>query len=54
MTRLLLGDPVHGPGRELKDFPWPFPPERLTALRDQARSVLTESLDRALPELLAK
>ncbi len=54
VTRLLVGSPVHGPGRELADFPWPPPPERLTGLRDQARSLLAESLDRALPELLAR
>jgi hypothetical protein len=54
MTKLLVGNPVHGPGRELADFPWPPPPERLTGLRDQARSLLAESLDRVLPDLLAK
>jgi hypothetical protein len=54
VTKLLVGNPVHGPGRELADFPWPPPPERLTGLRDQTRSLLAESLDRALPELLAR
>ncbi|HEX4410454.1 MAG TPA: hypothetical protein VH206_16895 [Xanthobacteraceae bacterium] len=53
-TRLLGMNPVHGPSRELKDFPWPPPPEKLTSLRDQVRALLAESLDKALPEMLAK
>ena len=45
--------PIHGPGRELKDFPWPPAPDAITGLRDQTRALLGESLDKVLPKLLA-
>jgi hypothetical protein len=46
---------VRGPNRELKDFEWPDnkPEAVVAAARDTARAVLSESLDRALPDLLA-
>ena len=45
--------PIHGPGRELKDFPWPPAPDAITGLREPARALLGESLDKVLPKLLA-
>jgi hypothetical protein len=45
--------PIHGPGRELKDFPWPPAPDAITGLRDPTRALLGESLDKVLPKLLA-
>jgi hypothetical protein len=46
-------DPVRGPNRKLESFAWPPTSQALTGLREQARSLLAESLDKALPELLA-
>lgn len=46
---------MRGPTRKLdKDFAWPPTPQAVMALREQARSLLAESLDKALPELLAQ
>jgi hypothetical protein len=50
----LLGmNPLRGPNREYKDFPWPPAPDAVTALRDPTRALLAASLDKVLPELLA-
>lgn len=51
---LLLTNPVHGPSRELKDLSWPLAPGAVMGLRDSVRSLLAESLDKVLPELLAQ
>jgi hypothetical protein len=48
-------EPVRGPTRKLdKGFAWPPTPQAVMGLREQARSLLAESLDKALPELLAQ
>jgi hypothetical protein len=44
---------LRGPGYELKDFSWPPTPDAITGLRDRTRTLLAESLDKVLPELLA-
>ena len=44
---------LRGPGYELKDFSWPPTPDAITGLPDRTRTLLAESLDKALPELLA-
>ena len=55
LTALTATDPVRGPTRKLdKSFAWPPTPQAVMGLREQARSLLAESLDKALPELLAQ
>ena len=44
---------LRGPNRQLDKFAWPPAPEAVMGLRDSARSLLTESLDKGLPALLA-
>jgi hypothetical protein len=44
---------LRGPGYQLKDFSWPPTADAITGLRDPTRTLLAESLDKALPELLA-
>ena len=53
VNSLLHPFPIHGPGRELKDFPWPPAPDAVMGLRDQTRALLAASLDEVLPKLLA-
>jgi hypothetical protein len=50
---LLRTSPIRGPIRELKDFSWPPAPDTDLGLRDATRALLAQSLDKALPELLA-
>jgi hypothetical protein len=50
----MFGTGIRGPSREMKGLPWPPAPDTMTTLRDDARSLLSESLDKALPELLAE
>ncbi len=50
---LLRTSPIRGPIRELKDFSWPPAPDTDSGLRDATRALLAQSLDKALPELLA-
>jgi hypothetical protein len=54
LASALLTDPMRGPHRQLENFAWPPTPEAVTGLRDQARSLLADSLDRVLPALLAR
>jgi hypothetical protein len=42
------------PMRELEDFSWPPTPDAVMSLRDPTRVLLVESLDKALPDLLAQ
>ncbi len=53
LSALLGTNPVRGPSREVKDFAWPPSPDATANLRDQLRTLLADSLDKALPELLA-
>lgn len=53
LASALLIDPMRGPHRRLENFAWPPTPEAVMGLRDQTRSLLAESLDKALPALLA-
>jgi hypothetical protein len=53
LAAVLLVGYVHGPNLMLTDFSWPPTPEAVTGLRDATRALLAQSLDRALPALLA-
>jgi hypothetical protein len=53
LNDLVRSSPLHGPSRELKDFAWPPAPDAIAGLRDPTRALLAESLDKALPKLLA-
>lgn len=44
------GTGIRGPSREMKGLPWPPAPD---AFRDEARSMLSESLDKGVAEVLA-
>lgn len=52
-NRNLLTDVLPVPHRKLDKFPWPATPEALAGAREQVRSLLAQSLDTVLPELLA-
>ncbi len=57
VSRVLLLNPIRGPNRELENSAFPSAPgEAATnkAFRDGVRSLLTESLDKTLPALLAR
>jgi hypothetical protein len=63
VNALLRKDPIRGPSRELKEFRrtsepdavfiWPPTHDTVMGLRDTTRALLAESLDNALPKLLA-
>jgi hypothetical protein len=50
---LFGGTGIRGPSREMKGLSWPPTPDTMTRLRDDARSLLAESQEKAMPELLA-
>jgi hypothetical protein len=49
----LFGTGISGPARDLGTTTWPPAPEAIPGLRDGARSLLAQSLDKVLPGLLA-
>jgi hypothetical protein len=49
----MFGTGISGPARDLGTTTWPPAPEAIPGLRDGARSLFAESLDKALPALLA-
>ena len=63
VNALLRTNPIHGPSRKLEQFRrssepdavvnWPPTPDTVMGLRDVTRALLAESLDNALPKLLA-
>jgi hypothetical protein len=52
LQSLMLGGRT--PMRELEDFAWPPMPDAVMSLREPTRVLLAESLDKALPDLLAQ
>jgi hypothetical protein len=42
------------PTREIAGFSWPPTPDAITGLRESTRTLLGDSLDQALPDLLAQ
>jgi hypothetical protein len=49
----MFGTGISGPARDLGTGPWPPTAAAMASMRDGARSLLTQSLDQALPALLA-
>ena len=64
LDALKRADPIRGPNRELEELRWPTDPDAvftwppaqnvLMGLRDKTRTLLTQSLDHVLPDVLSR